>query len=287
MTLVFAAYVPNAPFLIAPDAFEGVGQDAVRSLRDLRVLERFRPDVVVVSSPHWVTADGFRVSVDPHPRQVYDFSGFPPALSEVRYAPPGSPSLAARLVESGQRAGIRVEGTTEWGLDHGAWAPLMHLVPGGRVPVVPVSIRPDDPALHVRWGASMRSVLEDPELRAVFVATGSILHNFGRMGADPHAPWPEGERVEAEIVDRVLALDPSGLAAFDRRGWRLAQPEGNLGPLFTLLGLVGKTVRGRRVSSELSFGAFSLTTIEFVPHSAAGVGAPGPRVARSEENLSG
>lgn len=269
MPLVGAVYAPNAPFLIDPSVFDGAGASAVRTLRELRVLERFRPDVFVVSSPHWTTPAGFRVHTGPRPPQVYDFSGFPPALSEVRYSPPGHPELAERLVAAGRRAAVGVEGTHEWGLDHGAWAPLMHLAPGGKVPVVPISIRATDPRLHVRWGAVIREVLADPKLRTVFVATGSILHSFGRMRSDPNAGWAEGESVEAEIVERALALDAEGLATFDRRKWALAEPEGNLGPLFTLLGAVGPAAETRRVGSGVTFGAFSLTTLEFTPTRAA------------------
>lgn len=265
MTLVCAVYAPNAPFLIDPSVFGGVGNDAARSLRALDLLGRFRPDAVVVSSPHWVGRTGLRVNVDPHPRQLYDFSGFPPALSRVRYAPPGDPGLAERMVAAGRRDGLAVEATTEWGLDHGAWAPLLHLVPGATVPVVPTSIAARDPALHLRWGASVRSALEAVSARIVFVATGSILHNFGRMGQDPHAGWPEGEAVERAIVERALALDARALVGFDPRAWSLAQPEGDLAPLFVLLGALGNDATGRTVHSETVYGSFSLTTLEFLP----------------------
>lgn len=265
MTLVYAVYAPNAPFLIDPTVFGGVGRDAARALRALDLVGRFRPDAVVVSSPHWVGRTGLRVNVDPHPRQLYDFSGFPPALSRVRYAPPGDPALAERTVAAGRRDGVAVEATTDWGLDHGAWAPLLHLLPGATVPVVPTSIAAHDPALHLRWGASIRSALDETPARVAFVATGSILHNFGRMGQDPGAGWPEGEAVERAIVERALALDARALVDFDRRAWSLAQPEGDLAPLFALLGAVGDDATARSVHSETVYGSFSLTTLEFLP----------------------
>ena len=267
MSLVGAVYAPNAPMLIDPSVFGGVGEDAARSLRALELIGRLRPEAVVVSSPHWVGRVGLRVNVDPHPRQLYDFSGFPPALSRVLYAPPGDPALAERMVSAGRRDGVPVEGTTEWGLDHGAWAPLLHLVPGATVPVVPTSIVARDPALHLRWGASIRSALDETPARVVVVATGSILHNFGRMGPDPRARWPEGEAVERAIVERALALDAQALVDFDRRAWSLAQPEGDLAPLFVLLGAVGKQATARRVHSETVYGSFSLSTLEFLPSS--------------------
>lgn len=265
MTLVYAAYAPNAPFLIDPSAFGGVGAASAGSLRDLRVRERYRPDVIVVSSPHWLTPTTLRVNASARPRQIFDFSGFPPSLSEVQYAPKGDPDLARRLVATGRHDGIPADATEEWGLDHGAWAALLHFAPGAEVPVVPMSITTDNPSLHVRWGAAIRTVLEEPGRRAVFLATGSIVHNFARFDPNPEASWPEGAAIEREILERVLNHDVEGLAHFDRRKWRLVQPEGDLSPLFTLLGVVGDGVQARTVANESVFGGVSLTTVEFVP----------------------
>jgi len=263
MTLVFGAFVPNAPFLISPPEFHGVGESAVEVLRGLDVLGRYRPETIVVSSPHWVTGPEFQVNTSARPRQIYDFSGFPPALSQIRYEPEGDPVLARRLVEAGRAAGLRVSGTEGWGLDHGAWAPLLHIAPGARVPVVPLSIQAGDPPLHLRWGEAIRSALEETERRVVFLATGSVVHNFDRIGPDPGARWLEGEAIEREILARVTALDREGLVHFDRRKWVLVQPEGNLGPLFTLLGALDRRFRAEVASSETVFGGVSLSTITF------------------------
>jgi len=264
MTLVFGAYVPNAPFLISPPEFHGVGESAAQRLRGLDVLGRYRPDTIVVSSPHWVTGPEFRVNTSARPRQIYDFSGFPPALSQIRYEPEGDPALARRLVEAGRAAGLSVSATEEWGLDHGAWAPLLHVSPGARVPVVPLSIQAGDPALHLRWGEAIRPALEETGQRVVFLATGSIVHNFARIGPDPNARWLEGEAIEREILARVAALDREGLVHFDRRKWVLVQPEGNLGPLFTLLGALDRRFRADVVPLETVFGGVSLSIVAFL-----------------------
>ena len=265
MPLVEAIYAPNAPFLIAPEAFGGAGGAAAAALRELRVGERHRPDAVVVVTPHWVTRGGFRVQVDPHPRQIYDFGGMPEALHRVVYRPAGDPSLGEALVVAGRAGGLAIEGTTDWGLDHGAWSALMHLFPGATVPVVPVSIVPGRPRDHVALGRAFRSVLEAPGRRVALVATGSIVHDFARFSSDPGARWPEGERIEEAIVARALALDVEGLLGFDPAAWRRVQPEGDLAPLFVLLGAVGDRARPRLVAREFGFGGFSLTTIEFPP----------------------
>lgn len=265
MPLLFAAYAPNAPFLIDPPSFQGVGERSARVLRDLRVLERFRPEAILVSTPHWVSTGTFLVNHAPHPRQVYDFSGFPPALSRVRYAPPGDPELANLLVEEGRRSGLPVAGTDAWGLDHGAWAPLLHFAPGAKIPVVPLSIRSPDPEVHLRWGGAIGRALARTPRRVVLLATGSIVHDLARFVPVRDATWPEGERIEGEILDRVVARDTKGLASFDRAKWDAVKPEGDLGPLFTLLGSVGSELAPKVVDRSYAFGGVSLTTVTFGP----------------------
>ncbi len=265
MPLVRALFVPNAPTLIAPSAFAGASAATATALHDLRLAERLRPEAVVVVSPHWVATGAFHVDVAPRPKQIYDFAGFPPSLERVRYAPPGDPPLGRRLVEEGTRRSVPAQATEAWGLDHGAWAPLLHLLPAADVPVVPTSIQRGDPDLHVRWGAAIAAALADEPKRVLLVATGSVLHNFARMNSAPDARWPEGEAVDREITALLAAGDVPGLLRFDRRKWAIAQPEGDLAPGFVLLGAVGDRFRGRIVSSEFLWGGFSLTTIDFAP----------------------
>jgi 4,5-DOPA dioxygenase extradiol len=265
MPLVYGLHVPNAPHIISPAAFGGVGAETVESIRRLEVLRRWRPDVILVASPHWRTDKGFRVHEGERPRQIYDFSGFPPQLSQVRYAPAGDPALARHLVAEGRRRGIPVANVTEWGLDHGAWAPLLHISPGAHVPVVPLSISTASAGSHIAWGAAIRAALASSPQRAVFVSTGSITHSFDHMQTNPSAVWTLGEQVEEEIIQLVLAQRYQDLAHFDPERWRLVQPEGDLGSLFMLGGAAGTDLRPRLVSTGQVFGAFGMTVLEFNP----------------------
>ncbi|HYK93035.1 MAG TPA: class III extradiol ring-cleavage dioxygenase [Thermoplasmata archaeon] len=263
MPLVGALYVPNAPFLIAPRAFEGRGATTAATLQSLNIAGRFHPDAVVVATPHWVSTDRFLVQSSARPPQVRDFSGFPPAVSTVEYRPPGDPGLAAQLVDAGTRAGVPVSRSEEWGLDHGAWAPLLNLLPAARTPTVPLSITPFPPAAHLRWGEVIGQVLAQTPQRSLFIGTGSILHAFSRYQPSSDARWAEGAAWEQEIA--VLARDRrlDELLAFDRRKWAQLEPEGQLAPLFMLLGSLDPTLRGRIVATEQLHGAFGMTVLEY------------------------
>ncbi len=265
MSLVYAVHVPNAPHLIQPSVFGGQGAETVTRLRELRLAERHRPDALLVVSPHWVARRQFRVHVGARPRQVFDFTGFPEALYQVRYEPPGDPALARALLAEGKDRGLPVEGTEEWGLDHGAWAPLVSLAPGARLPVVPLSISTLSSAEHVAWGEAVGAVAERSPKRLALVSTGSILHSFSRFDPSRSEPWEEGAALEREVVDRAVERRTDDLLKFDPRKWALLEPEGNLSPLFVLLGALGPGFRGRLVGTSQLNGAFGLSVLEFVP----------------------
>ncbi|MCI4373094.1 MAG: dioxygenase [Thermoplasmata archaeon] len=265
MPLVGAVYAPNAPNLIAPEAFGGSGGDTVHDLRALDLVAKLRPDRILVATPHWVSRSRFLVHEGDRPRQLYDFTGLPPQVSSIRYEPRGDPALAARLVARGRERQIPVGGTTEWGLDHGAWAALLHLSPGAAVPVVPLSITAGTPREHMAWGEAIGSVLAETEHRVLFVSTGSITHSFSRMQTSAGRPWPEGEQMEKEVVDLMLQREYEKVADFDPRKWGLLEPEGNLSPFFVMAGAMGKSFAPRLISSHQIWGAFGLTILTFDP----------------------
>ncbi len=263
MVLAGGLYVPNAPNLIDPAVFGGAGTRTFEALRGVDLVGRWKPDTLVVVTPHWVGRSEFLVQGSERPPQLYDFSGFPPALSSVVYRPAGDPALARALVDGGTAAGLPVRLTDDWGLDHGAWAPLVSLVPGATVPVVPASIARLPPSDHLRWGRAIGTALRAVGTRVVLIGTGSILHRLDRLVPSPGEPWREGEAVEREALDLAVGADAPALAAFDRKKWALLAPEGDLGPLFVVLGAVGRPSSARLVSREQVFGSAGLAIVEY------------------------
>src|SRR5689334_24312527 len=82
-----------------------------------------RPRAIVVVSAHWESRGSIRVTSSDRPPLIYDFSGFPAELYDVRYPCPGDPSLAGEVVKMLLDAGLTAAVEPRRGIDHGAWVP--------------------------------------------------------------------------------------------------------------------------------------------------------------------
>ncbi|MBX5464546.1 MAG: dioxygenase, partial [Clostridia bacterium] len=261
-------------------------------------------DALVVTSPHFVTGGAFLVNGAYRPRFLQDFEGFPEAWYRVRYEPPGEPRLAKRITLRAREAGLPVQVSEDaWGLDHGAWTPLLYLYPDADVPVVSLSMAlyfgrqpaggeatpsPEaGPEAHRRLGAAVAEAAEDLGLRVAVLATGALTHRLDRMAyarleapaeAAPEAPGgAELERArpyDRQLLARLLQhrWEREELEGVDAALRQEAAPEGENRPLHTLLGaLAAEEARsGRRFEASLlayeeAFDAFTLSTLLFRP----------------------
>jgi 4,5-DOPA dioxygenase extradiol len=163
-----------------------------------------RPRAVVVVSAHWEAAT-VAVTASPRPPQIYDMYGFPRALYEVLYTPPGEPALARRIVALLQAAGVTAHADAERGLDHGVWSPLTVMLPRADVPVIQVALHRDlDPALHLRIGHALAPLQHEGVL---LLASGGAVHNLGTLrmgggGVAPAEPW--AARFDAHLRDVLV-----------------------------------------------------------------------------------
>lgn len=250
---------------------------------------------VVLMSPHWM-ARGVEVMAGPAPETWHDFGGFPDALYALRYPAPGAPRLAQEVMDRLRGAGIAATANEERPFDHGAWVPLMHVLPEADVPVVQVSLPASaGPAETHALGAALAGLRDEGVL---IVGSGSMTHNLrefrggtgetavgvdqavqalqgalqdGAVLADAavggaSASLPYVQDFSRWIEAQVRRHDLPALLDYRARapGARRAHPtEEHFMPLFFALGAAGAQARPRYLSREVQYEMLAMDAIAF------------------------
>lgn len=218
------------------------------------------PKAILMVSGHW-EAPTFTVQTNPNPPMIYDYGGFPEHTYRIQYSAPGSPSLAARVVELLDGAGIPVREDPRRGYDHGVYAPLAPAWPDADVPVVQLSIRHGyDPDEHLAVGRAIAPLRDEGIL---ILGSGLSYHNLRLMGP---AGGPPSREFDDWLTETMLTPDASVRAERLRR-WqaapsaRIAHPsEDHLIPLMVVTGAGGDDPVTRTYHEDDFFGSLSVSS---------------------------
>jgi len=135
-----------------------------------------KPKAILVVSAHWLTRGTF-VSTAVRPETIYDFGGFPPELSQVKYPAPGAPEEARMVANTIHSA--HIEEDPSMGLDHGAWSVIKHMWPEADVPVFQLSI---DFFKSPQWHYDLAQELRVLRRKGIMIiASGNITHNLRQV----------------------------------------------------------------------------------------------------------
>jgi 4,5-DOPA dioxygenase extradiol len=218
-----------------------------------------RPAAIAVVSAHWQAGE-VRVSTIAQPATVHDFGGFPAPLYQLRYPAPGAPDFARRALTLLQQAGWNAREDETRGLDHGAWVPLMHLVPAADIPVFQIAMpRNLDEAGALRLGQALAPLAEEGVL---LIGSGSLTHNlyetrFGDPDAEPYvhafANWTAAQ---------LKAGRPEALRLDDAPAGRRAHPTSeHFLPLLVAAGAGGAQVE--ELDGGIEHGVLAMRSYAF------------------------
>lgn len=230
-----------------------------------------RPRAIVAVSAHSLTREPVLLAAPRH-EAVYDFSGFPDALYQLRYDAPGAPALAERVAALLREAGLPVHIENEGGLDHGIWTPLRSMYPGADVPVLPLAWPPMwKPEALFKLGEALAPLASEG---ALIVGSGAITHNlrlFAGGRGDIDAPEiPQSAAFRTWVADRTAAADWPALFAYRAEaphGAYMHPTDEHWLPFYVAAGS-GQGVQGTRLHDSLTYGHLGMDVYAFGPQSA-------------------
>ncbi|NYT84168.1 DODA-type extradiol aromatic ring-opening family dioxygenase [Pollutimonas harenae] len=223
-----------------------------RHLEDVRA--------IVVVSPHWQTRD-VAVGTTAAPETIHDFSGFPQALYALRYPVAGAPEAAGQALTLLSEAGWPVRVEPARGLDHGAWVPLMHMLPKANIPVFQVSL---PHALDTRGAVALGQTLAPLREQGIaIVASGSMTHNLYEFRGAASQPEPYVSEFTAWVDQAVVERDVSRLADYRSlapHAQRAHPTEEHFLPLLVAMAATGDDEPLVQLDDAITYGVLSMTS---------------------------
>jgi 4,5-DOPA dioxygenase extradiol len=244
------------------------------------------PKAVIVISAHWQTRGTqmkhifepigmqhtfFNVSANytamDFPPTIHDFGGFPEALYEVQYPPPGEPELAAFTKSIVHATEIGLD--HEWGLDHGTWTVVRHRYPQAQIPVLQLSL---DYTKATPFHFELANELQLLRKRGILIiGSGNMVHNLRMLNwqklEQPGFVYDWAAEINAAFKSFIQTNNNNALIHYEQLGTAaklaIPTPEHFL-PLIYTLGLRNNTddliffndiaVRGSLTMTSVKFG---------------------------------
>lgn len=224
---------------------------------------RPKPEAVVVVSGSWHAPGPVRVSSSKVHSIVRRFTGAPPKLAGFQYPCPGSPEVAARVLEHLKEGGLEARPDQVRALDPAAWIGMAVAYPDADVPVVPVSLPQD---------ATAAGLLALGRTLAPLRRHGVLLMGVGGPGDDAdlrrlerkHAPVePWAVEFDLWLKDRLEALDVDLLEHYRTEGpgaERAVVESVAVEPMLVVLGARGEGERVHPLYEGVHHGHLSMRT---------------------------
>jgi len=252
MPVIFAAH--GAPVLLDDDVWMGELASWSRAIG--------KPESILMISAHWErrpTTLGATTTVP----LVYDFYGFPERYYQMRYPSPGAPALAEAVRELLRQKGIAFADDPDRGLDHGAWVPLIPMLPAADVPVLQISMPALDPLELFRLGEALAPLRDEGVL--VF-GSGFLTHNM-RYAFRPGTP-PWAREFDFWAAEAISKFDVDALIDFQNRApaARVALPTWeHYAPLLVAAGAAAESTprTSYPITGWWMDGAFTKRSVQF------------------------
>ncbi len=225
-----------------------------------------KPKAILCISAHWERSKATISGADKL-ETIHDFYGFPESFYQLDYQPPGNPALANEIKELLVAQGIASQIDSKRGIDHGAWCVLMPLFPNADVPILQLSINPNQSAKkHFELGEALRPLREKGVL---IIGSGTMTHNLSEwrrgftydMPIEPYAKafrdWVS-EKIENQHYEQLVEYKDKAPYAS-----RCHPTPDHILPLFVAAGAAVEADQARLIDDSYIYGSFSMASFKW------------------------
>jgi 4,5-DOPA dioxygenase extradiol len=246
----------------------GSPMNAIEDKEYTRFLEQYgktlQPKAIVVFTAHWESEVLTISSSDEQYETIYDFSGFPNELYQIKYPARGSSSLANKIAETLNHQGISVKKDMTRGLDHGSWTLLRRLFPKADIPVVQISV---NPFLHPEKQFEIGKALRGLEAEGVLViGSGVTVHNLRIIKWGQTTPESWAVEFDDWLIEKIKDNELEALFNYESLAphAQMAVPRAeHFVPLYIAMGSADSLENAKVIFRNYEFGTLSNLCYEF------------------------
>jgi 3,4-dihydroxyphenylacetate 2,3-dioxygenase len=216
--IVGAALVAHAPTIMMSPADrlalnEGKEISLVPGLQRLRreVLDRLRPDTIIVFDSHWFTTVEFCSTSHPSRAGLFTSDELPRGIRQFPYMMKGNPELGRAIAAEATKCGVRTSAIDDPYLPiHYPTINMNHYLGAGEEWLTMSCCQTADTEDFLNVGVGVGRAIAASDRRVLLLASGSMSHRF----------WSLRELVKHEASDPVHLRTAEARAADQQRlGW--------------------------------------------------------------------
>jgi 3,4-dihydroxyphenylacetate 2,3-dioxygenase len=264
--IVGAGLVSHAPTIMFDEPMrrelnEGKEISLVPGLVRLRdeVLDRLRPDTIVILDTHWFTTVEHVVSAHDHRDGKMTSSELPRGMRQIPYDYDGDPELARLIEKHGNELGTPTTAIDDPYLPvYYATVNLVHYLHRGERIVSSSIVQTGDDDDFLTFGRAIGEAVAASDRRVVVLASGGMSHTFHRLkelpkheASDPsHIITPEARAADEERLAWMEAGEHARIID-EMDAYHPHNPEGGFGHFLAMSAAIGGrdcTARGERFS---------------------------------------
>jgi aromatic ring-opening dioxygenase catalytic subunit (LigB family) len=212
-----------------------------------QVLDRLRPDTIVIIDSHWFSTVEHLLSAHARRQGIFTSSELPRGMAQIPYDFPGDPELARLAATLGEELGTPTHASEDDYLPvYYATVNLLHYLRDDENVVSVSVVQSGETDDFMTMGEAIGEAVARLGRRAVVLASGGMSHTFWPLkqipkheASDPvHIFTPEARAADEERLDWMRAGDHARIV--DRMDDYMEHaPEGSFGHYLMMLGSIG------------------------------------------------